>query len=545
MKTGNFDVVLEMHEELINKGLAAVFYSGYMFKKGVWKPSTDKLPNSIKNIAEIKYELRLKGEPLIDYLTDKKVRLLISAEAFLDLCDGYEIEFDVNFGIEGTIVYEKSTDQLMLDLTELHLTDFKVDNKNNLPLQIFNAVNEILRLIVIENLAHKWEILDMKTPLFSAKLPKMPEGDGNRVPVTFGGLKTFNQKILTYCFNLLDYNGGNINNVANFIGGNNYAIGISEKAIHRVFDFWWERTTFDKSITKNKTYDIPVIDTFLDFCADIVDIAASLATAGFLETDFAVEDIWIEYGATATVLKPNFDLKNGNKIEINNSSLKISAWATVKARVSVSIEVDTSGFIPDSWTPWEDDVEISKKTTTTTLFSLSLNNLEAKIKEATGKVFIDADNQLVGEIEQLEIEVDLGSEWYTSLPETIINEIVDFMENMVLEKVKSLVLFPAIIVKQIPKIDFTLEADINLLDIDEQETFIGANIEVKELKTPIQPVPKYIANKNPKSKEVHRSDCISVQRMSEANKVGYYVLYDALRDGYDGCKKCIPEYHTR
>lgn len=360
-----------------------------------------------------------------------------------------------------------------------------------------------------------------------------------------GGFKVFNNNVIACCFNLLNYNGGNINTVSNFTDGNNYAVGINENAIHRVFDFWWDRTTFPKTITKEKTYDVPVIDAFLDFIADVVDIGVKLASLGFLETDFEVDDVWIEYGAKVTLLKPNFDLKDGNIIEIKNSSIKVSAWATAKAKVTASIEVDTSGLIPDWLTPWEDDVELSSQTSTMTLFTLALNDIDAEIKEASGKVTLDSNNQLVGEIEEIDIEVDLGDEWYTHLPEAIINKILDFVENLVLEKVKSFVLFPAIIVKQIPKTNLNLEVDINLLDVDDLETIIAANVDVKELKSPVIPVPRYIANSNPKSKEVHLTECISVQRMNEKNKVGYYVLYDAFRDGYDGCKKCIPKYHTR
>jgi hypothetical protein len=128
----------------------------------------------------------------------------------------------------------------------------------------------------------------------------------------------------------------------------------------------------------------------------------------------------------------------------------------------------------------------------------------------------------------------------------VINDvIIALLKELVLSKLNSFLIFPAVIVKQIPKIGFNLSVDLNLLDVDEQELFVGADIDVKELQPLVQPVPKYIANKNPRAKEVHRNDCISVQRMNEANKVGYYTLYDAFRDGYDGCKDCIPEYHKR
>lgn len=545
MKNGNFDVVFEVHEELINRGLAAAFYSGFLYKKGKWKPSTPKLPASIKDLAEVKYELRLKGEPVVDVIADKKIRILFTAEAYLTLFDGYELEFDVNFGAEGTADYDKATDAIILDLTNLHLSDFKVDNTHNLPAKPFKAVNDILSEVVTENLAHKWELFDMKNPLFAAKLPKMPDGAANRVPVTFGGMKTFDNKVIACCFNVLDYHGGDINAVANFIGGNNYAVGITEEAIHRVFNFWWDRTTLPKTVAKDKVYHIGALTTFLDFIADVVDIGARIASAGFLETDFAVEDVWLEYGASITLLKPAFDLKDGNKIQITDCQAKARLYVRAKARVSVSVEVDTSSIIPDDWTPWEDDVTLTKKTTTFELFSLTMNDVTVKAA-GEGAVVLNADNELEGQINTLSVHVDLGDEWYTHLPEYVINDVIfGLLKEMIIEKLDKFMIFPAVVVKKLPKTDFTVAVDLNLLDVDDQELFVGAAIDIKELKTPTVPVPKYVANRNPIRKEVHRCDCISVQRMDESNKVGYYTLYEAFKDGYDGCKKCIPEYHTR
>jgi hypothetical protein len=364
-------------------------------------------------------------------------------------------------------------------------------------------------------------------------------------------LKTFNNNVLALCFNILENTGGDIRTVLNFIDRNNYAVGINEDAIHRLLDFWWKNTTFEKTLSKDKIYYYPKVAEYLDFIADVFDIGARLATLGFVESDVEVEQVWIEYGASVTVPRPEFDLKEGNKLELKDYSVKATLYARAKARISTTVKVDTSGFVPDWMTPWEDDIVVSRKTSVVTLFppppleSLSLINIDAKTS-ATGSVVLNADNELAGKIEALDIKVDFGPEWYKALPEFILNDmIIALLKELALSKLNSFLVFPAVIVKQIPKIGFNLSIDLNLLDVDDQEVFVGADIDVKELKTPVQPVPKYIANRNPKSREVHRSDCVNVQRMNEANKVGYYTLQDAFRDGYDGCKDCIPEYHTR
>lgn len=57
--------------------------------------------------------------------------------------------------------------------------------------------------------------------------------------------------------------------------------------------------------------------------------------------------------------------------------------------------------------------------------------------------------------------------------------------------------------------------------------------------------PAYIANRNPKSWELHLANCRWVSKIAKWHKVPYDDLEVALRRGYDGCKYCLPEYHTR
>jgi hypothetical protein len=56
---------------------------------------------------------------------------------------------------------------------------------------------------------------------------------------------------------------------------------------------------------------------------------------------------------------------------------------------------------------------------------------------------------------------------------------------------------------------------------------------------------KYVANKNPRCREVHKWDCTWVGRMLNSNKVPYAYLREAIQDGYDGCHYCLPQYDTR
>jgi hypothetical protein len=57
-----------------------------------------------------------------------------------------------------------------------------------------------------------------------------------------------------------------------------------------------------------------------------------------------------------------------------------------------------------------------------------------------------------------------------------------------------------------------------------------------------EPAPRFVANRRPSSREVHREDCPWVRRMRPDNRVFYDDLARALADGFDGCHYCLPQF---
>lgn len=544
MKTGNFDIVVEANEELVNRAVGALFYKGFLDIRGSYGIPVEDIPASMTEFTKIGYMIKLKDGPTVDFIRRDNVGILISAEAIFNVLDGIELEFDIDFSIEASLVYDRNTNKLVIDLSKAKISDIDINDEYDLLVNVLNKFNEIIRKAIQTNLTDSYTSIDITPTLFSLDLPDMPPGDENKLSINMGTLKVLNNNVAAVCVNLLDYTGGNTASVVDFTEDKNLAVGITENAMHRVFDFWWDRTTNPKSITASDTYDVPYIDTFLNFIGGATKIATALATLGVLETDFTTEDVWVEYGATVRFRKPDFDLKSGNILEVDGS-LSVDVWVTVKAKVSISIEVDTSGFIPDDWTPWDDDVVLEKKTSVVTLLGMRLDDLGVTIDKATGHVYLDAKNRLMGELEDIDLSIDLGDEWYTALPEYVLNVIIDFVEGLVESYMPPIVLSPALITEDIPGTGLTIEADIDVLDVFDDEVIVAAGIVIKGLPRTIIPVPRYIANTNPEALEVHRSDCPWVEEMNEENKTGYFILYDALKDGYDGCKYCLPKYHTR
>jgi hypothetical protein len=187
---------------------------------------------------------------------------------------------------------------------------------------------------------------------------------------------------------------------------------------------------------------------------------------------------------------------------------------------------------------------VGRTTTNVTLFSLSISDLDISVDRAAGRVYLDDENRIMGDLEEIRVSVNLGDEWYTYLPEYILNKIIDFVEDLVKEKIPPIVLSPALISQEVPMLG-EVEVDVDVLETFEKEAVVSMMVSLKDIERFTIPVPRYVANSNPASLEVHRAECRWVQEINEENKVGYFILYDAFKDGYDGCRYCLPEYHTR
>jgi hypothetical protein len=93
--------------------------------------------------------------------------------------------------------------------------------------------------------------------------------------------------------------------------------------------------------------------------------------------------------------------------------------------------------------------------------------------------------------------------------------------------------------------DLTLAVTPGVTTITAESFAAGAGIDVTDLPRTTVSLPLFVANRNPRRTEVHRVGCRHVESIDQYYRVGYYMLIDAVRDGFDGCRDCIPEYHSR
>ena len=512
MSTAGFDFVAEINETLVNRALAAAFYTTAIPHTiaGDYTPSGVEIPTELRPYAEVEYEIRLKEPPTVDAFTGNVVRILFNVESVLKVLGGLRLEFDVVASVEASPTYDQTARVLTINLKTARIDKLDINDKYGLSKEVLSRLNSVIAAAIRSGVLEKVEKISVAT-IASVDLPDMPPGPSNKLKIGLGNIKILNRSVLAVCLNFLEYVGGDIARLTDFSGGLDFCGEVSEAAMHRVFDFWWDRTTHPKNVNISDRYTVPGLDT-------AAEVALALSTLGL---SLAIVDLnsWIEYDVTVRFGKPNFNLKSGNKIEAN-CDLHLDARAEVKVEIRNKVTGDRH---------------------TRSLGSLSISNQHVVVDKILAEVFLDDQNRLMGKIVEVDVEIDLPRR----IPEVALNWLIDQIEALIKNRIPPFPLSPALITREIPGTALTLQVDIDRLATDEDEAIVGTTLAFKEIGRTAIPVPKFIANKDPLAREVHRADCQQVEKIWEKNKVGYYVLLDALKDGYDGCKYCLPEYHRR
>lgn len=524
MTTAGYDIMSQVHEDLVNKFMKLGFCIGkFPTFSGTYTLPIEDVPESLQEFMDIGYEVSLANAPTIDFTNDLNLKMNVRGQVVFTVLGSIEFELEAEFTVAVNPVFDQATRMLRVEFADATIDDVELNDTYNLPADVLEKLNEILGIAMDEYLTDEITSIELSPVLFALDLPYMPAGDENKLTIGLGNVKVLTPTVLAGAVNLLGYNGGNINAVTDFTGGNHIGIGVNENAMHRVYDFWWARTTHPKSVFETGSYEFDPPD-FVDFIDEMIDWVAAVLTLGLVDVDVDIDRVWAEYGATVRFSKFDFDLKPGNKIQLSGS-ISADVWLDVFTQITTT----TSLF----WDLWE----VDQDTTTITLFDLAVNNITIDIENAEGTISIDDDNQLVVDLTDLDITIPLPWE----IPEFLLDYVVDWLVDEIVDNLPPVVLFPAIISQQIPDTSINVEATFESLGINEAEALITANIETSGMGS----YAPYIANQNPESMELHTRECEWAPRISYRNRKYYCELEEALADGFDGCAYCLPEHHTR
>ena len=524
MKTGGYDLVVELNETLINRFLNLGHCIGkFPIFKDTYTLPIDDVPESLEEFMDIGYEVTVAEPPTVDFTSDHKARMNVRGQAKFTVLGNISFELEVEFTITLKPVFDQATCQLSLDGVEAEIDDVELNDTYNLPTNVINKLNEVMALAMEEYLTDDITTIQVSPVLFSLELPEMPPGDVNKLTIGLGNVKVLSSQVMAAAVNLLGYTGGNVNQIMDFTDGSHVGVGVNESAMHRVYDFWWNRTTHPKSVTVTGTHEFDPPD-FVDWIDELVDWVAAALTMGLVDVDVDIDRVWAEYGATLHFSKFDFDLKPGNTVELSGS-VSADIWLKVYVQITETTEL--------FWGLWD----VSEETYTLELFNFRANGLTLAIDNAEGRVYLDPSRRLAVDVTDLDLDIPLP--W--DMPEFLLDYVVDWVVDQVVDNMPPIVLSPAIITQTLPDTTVTVTVEVTKLEIDEPEALLAANVETSGIGS----YAPYVANKNPVSLEVHKRDCEWAHRISYRNKVYYCSLEKAIEEGYDGCAYCLPHLHHR
>lgn len=532
MSSSSYDLLVQMDEALLNKALAALYYSGFLRLEGEYN-FVEGIPESLHDFTKFSYKIRLKNEPLIDLRGRDQVYIKFAVELRLIVLTGIVLEFDASFYVNSKIVFDAVNRKMSFDLSNAEITSLYINDTYRFHNKFIDNINEVMDVVLSEYLTEERKTIEIPLVLEQVELPMMPAGEEYELPVRVGDVLIYDNRLAVVGINFFEESCEDIISVADLSGGSELYMNLKEQTLQQIFDFWWDNTEYDKS--EDFSGSLPLnMENFFEKSTDILSRIVSL---GFIETDTDYDNLAVDYEGRVSLLeKPEFEFQDDNKVALHSLKIAVNLKASFTADVSKNVKVDTSSFIPDKITPWEDDRLLKHSEGHREILKLE-QDMELDISGAVGTVRLNDSNNLVIDIVKADIDIELGDKWYQNLSEKAVNYLLDLLEKKVLDKIPDLVVSPAMFLSKFEASGYTMQVTAYYLSFDNDQLALTADIGINELMSKPVPVPIYIGNK--RTKKIHNFNCSSVEDIEMENRIGFYVLYEALKEGYTACRACL------
>lgn len=541
MKSYGYDLLVQADEKLMNKALAAWFYTGKIKGSGVYS-FVEGIPEEMRGFTEVKYRIRLRNEPFLDLLgtTEKygkgKIGIRISVEAILTVLTGVDVELDVDCGVSAEVQFDLENKSLLYDLSKTNIYDIQINDTFQFHKNVLERLDQIVKILLSHYLTEDIRKIALPLDLIKLALPTLPNSPENYLPITLAEAVIVDNRLLAIGVNFFEHKGGSLEGIIDMSKGTELFITFKTELLHQIAEFWWERTRLDKF----KSFEGMLPVNIQRYFVKGAELLSRIATLGLLQPDTDVKKAELFYNVRLELADlPEFVFESGSLVRIKKLKLKADIQARLDVEAHKVISIDTSGFIPDKLTPWKDDIIISDKTNKSTILNIN-EELLIEIENASCTVQVDKENRLVLKISEADVELDLGNRWYQNLTDKLTNSFLDILEKNIVSKIPPIVISPSLLISNLDVVGYTLGIDKLNLELNNEEVSLYGEIIVNELKSSAVPVSLYIGNK--KSNKLHRFDCAVVEDIDFTHRVGYHGVYDAVRDGYKPCKKCLRGY---
>ena len=536
MANGNYDVLMQLHEKALNKALAMAFYHGLFDISGTYELESS-LPDSMKPFTTFDYGILLDNEPFVDLQAEDHLQIRCSAILKLSLLTGIRLKFKMAFQAKSYIKFDLSQKKLKFQPDEVSIQKIEIQDQYLVSPKFLEKLNFIIQEVIKKYFKYTIREIDIPLTLDGLTLPMMPEGNAYQLPISKVDIKIVNNKFLAVGIGLFQ-DTGTMDGIPDLLNNKDCYISIKGDAILNTLNFWWENTTFSKSQTFEKNVEIG----FATPLASGVDKITRIATLGFIQTETDYEDMVLNFGGTIHIDKlPSIALKQNDQVEISQLDFIADIYANLYADVKKQIALDTSSFIPDHITPWEDDINLKNIDKNKKLIDLK-NMFTLQVLKAQGQLKVNDQNNLAIKITEADFKI-LFDKKGSTFSENTWNKLMDFLKEKVLEKIPEIIVSPSIILSGKNIFGFSLALSDSYLNIETNEIEFSSNLIINELNSNTIAVPNYIANRE--TKVAHHFSCKHCADIAPDNRVGYYVMYEILANGYKTCRHCLGSYSLK
>jgi hypothetical protein len=500
-KTGGYDIVLEMGERFPNKLIAAYYAMGKFPRlTGSYTLPIANIPADLLDFVTITYDVQF-GIPALDFVSPHKIKICLSSESNFTILGGLPFKLDVFFSVVTSFIYDEPAKQLLVDFTDPHI-DIEI-NDQRMSQNVLNRFNEILSIVFREYLQKEVPKIDL-APFVQYNL-SFP-GVKQDFPIAFRSCKITN-KMLAMAINCLNYDAGKRSLVKDFTAGDDLAVAISENAMGRILDFWWNHGPIKKQFQDSRVishfslqHSIKNFDTFLDLFVPLSFLSSFL---------FRFEGLSVSLNYTIDLEKPDLNLRHNNKLALHGKA---------KGRFSLRFNMHYKRrrwkkykFVWKHYTKtlasWTDDVKISYL--------------------GQAQVLLDHNGNLSADLNYVRLLIDVDD--FPKIFDAVFTIVANIAADKLLKNYPPIELGSMPVSHQIPGTRLKLSFSPTLSTTGNEAI----------IRTPVEISGFFIANSNPNCMEVHQADCEWVKLILEHHKKVYYWLKDAHKDGYDNCHFCL------
>lgn len=534
MKSAGYDLLVQVDERLLNRGLAAVFYTGKLKAVGTYA-FVQGVPASLTGFTEVSYRIRLRNEPFIDFRRNGTTALRLSVEIVLRVLTGVDIEMDVDFGATAVINFDLTNQQITYDLTNSEIFDIVLNDRLKFHKNTLDRINHILKIVLKQYLTDDIKKIAVPIDLLQMDV-QVPVGESNTIllPARWVDVGILDQRLLAVGVNFFDHSGGSLSGVKDMTEGAELFAALRVDFLQKLIKLWWEHSG---ERTESFNGSLPVSPSRIARGADLLTRGLSL---GFLESETEVKNLKFIYdGMVQLVDQPKVSFHSGNIVQIENARLKVMVKGHLEGEVHKKLKLDTSGFIPDHLTPWNDDRQLSEKTQNSSWLDLS-EEITLELKNIECCIEIDKQNRLVVKAMAGDLELDLGNNWIENLGDRFINSFLDLLEKTIISKLPPIPISPSLLLSNASIEGYTFNLGLQSIEMQNDELVITTGLGINELANASVPVPLYIGNR--KSAKLHRFDCPVVEGIDFSHRIGYYDVYEAMKDGLKPCGECLRGY---